>query len=118
MEEEDQNKVADLSLSLGLIVNSDGYVSDVSVEGAAQKARMAPGAKITSVNGRQFSLANLRDAVRAAATNDDPMEIVVKNGEYFSTHRVEYRGGERYPHLARDNKKPDLLGAIAQSKSK
>jgi predicted metalloprotease with PDZ domain len=114
-EEEDENKVTDLSLSLGLIVNSDGYVSDVSIGDAAQRAGIAPGAKITSVNGRQYSIAALRDAVRSAATNDDPMEIVVKNGEYFSTHSVDYRGGEKYPHLRRESSKPDLLSAIVQA---
>jgi predicted metalloprotease with PDZ domain len=118
MEEEDQNKVADLSLSLGMIVNSDGYVSDVSIEGAAQKAGMAPGAKITSVNGRQFSLSDLREAVRAAVRSDGPMEIVVKNGEYFTTHQLDYRGGERYPHLRREGAKSDLLSAITESRAR
>jgi predicted metalloprotease with PDZ domain len=110
--EEDQNKTVDLSLSIGLTVNNDGYVNDVAVASPAQKAGIAPGARITSVGGRQFTVAVLREAVQSAVRNNDPIEIVVKNGEYFSTHKVDDHGGERYPHLERDGSKLDLLDAV------
>jgi hypothetical protein len=48
----------------------------------------------------------------AAAKGDDPIELQVKNGEYFSTHRVDYHSGEKYPRLERNNGAPDLLTAI------
>jgi hypothetical protein len=44
--------------------------------------------------------------------------LVAKNGDYFSTHKVDYRGGERYPHLERMNGKPDLLMEIVRPRVK
>lgn len=40
----------------------------------------------------------------------DPIELVVENEEYFKTCKVNYREGEKYPAMERDNTKPDLLG--------
>ena len=116
--EEDQRKVTDLTLSLGVIVKSDGAVEDVEVGGPVQKAGIAPGARITSVNGRQFTAALLREAVQSAANGGDSIELVVKNGDYFSTHSVDYRGGEKYPHLERAAGRPDLLMEIVRPRVK
>ena len=110
--EEDQQKITDLTLSLGAVVKSDGAVQDVEMGGPAQKAGIAPGARITSVNGRQFTAGVLREAVQGSATGGDTLEFVVKNGDYFSTHNVEYRGGEKYPHLVRGAGKTDWLAEI------
>jgi predicted metalloprotease with PDZ domain len=82
-----------------------------------QKSGIAPGAKVTSVNGRQFTASVLREAVQTAASNNDPIELQVKNGEYFSMHRVDYHGGEKYPHLEREMGKPDLLSAILKPRA-
>jgi predicted metalloprotease with PDZ domain len=112
---EDEHKVADLTFSLGMTVRNEGGVADVVIGGPVHKSGIAPGAKVTSVNGRQFTAALLREAVQgAAADRDDPIDLQVKNGEYFSMHRVDYHGGEKYPHLERDNGKPDLLTEILQ----
>ena len=113
---EDQEKVTDLMLSLGVRVRSEGSVDDVVIGGPMQKAGIAPGAKITSVDGRQYSAAVLRESVQSASTIGDPIEVVVKNGEYFSTHKVDYRGGEKYPHLERENRKPDVLSDIVRAR--
>ncbi len=116
--EEDQRKVTDLTLSLGVVVKSDGAVEDVEIGGPVQKAGIAPGARITSVNGRQFTAAQLRDAVQSAASSGEPIELVVKNGDYFSTHNVDYRGGEKYPHLERAAGKADMLAEIVRARVK
>ena len=115
--EEEQHKLVDLELSLGIIVRNEGGVQDVVLGGPAQKAGISPSARITTVNGRQFSPAILREAVQAAADKDQPIEIVVKNGEYFSTHTIDYFGGEKYPHLVRETGEPDLLELIAQPRA-
>jgi predicted metalloprotease with PDZ domain len=114
---EQQEKTSDFTLSLGMVVrNEGGTVEDVEIGGPAQKAGLAPGARITSVNGRQFTPALLREAVQSARA-DQPIEIVVKNGEYFSTHRLSYGGGEKFPYLERDSAKPDALGAIVRART-
>jgi C-terminal processing protease CtpA/Prc len=91
-------------------------VEDVEIGGPVQKAGIAPGARITSINGRQFTAALLRDAVQMAGNGGEPIELVVKNGDYFSTHNVDYRGGEKYPHLERASGRPDLLADIVRAR--
>ena len=110
---EEQEKTADLMFSLGVSVKSDGAVTDVVIGGPAQKAGIAPGAMITSVNGRPYSAALLREAMQG-----DAIELVVKNGAHSSIHAIEYHGGERYSHLERQPGKPDLLTDIVRPRAK
>jgi len=106
---EERSKLADLSYSIGLKVQEDdGTIVDVVYDGPAQKAGIPPSTKLMAVNGRQFTSTVLREAV----SERKPVELLVKNGEYYETHRVEYDGGERYPHLVRDESKADLLTEI------
>jgi len=39
------------------------------------------------------------------------------NEEYFRSFRIDYHGGERYPHLERVEGKPDVLGEIAKMRA-
>jgi predicted metalloprotease with PDZ domain len=108
-------KSVDLSFSLGLLLKDDGTVMDVNPNLAAFKAGLAPGMKIVSVSGRTWSSDVLHEAVAAAKTGTTPIELVVENGSFTETYRVNYHGGERYPHLERDNTKPDVLGDVIRS---
>jgi hypothetical protein len=40
----------------------------------------------------------------------------VENTDYFRTIKLDYHGGEKYPHLRRDESKPDLLTEILSAK--
>jgi predicted metalloprotease with PDZ domain len=110
--EEAERKTIDLSYSLGLKLRDDGSVIDIAYGGPAQKAGIAPAVTIIAVNNRQFTPAVLREAVAAAASDTKPLELLIKTGEYYETHRIDYHGGERYPHLVRDPAIPDLLSEI------
>lgn len=109
-----ERKVWDFTYSIGLVVKEDGTVQDVAVGGPAQKAGIAPEDKLMAVNNRQWTALVLRDAIQKTANAAQPIELLVKRGEYYSAHRVEYTGGEKYPHLERDESKPDLLSKIFQ----
>jgi predicted metalloprotease with PDZ domain len=109
---EDEEKTTDLMPSLGLRAKTEGVVEDVVIGGPVQKAGIAPGAKITSIDGRAFSPTVLREA----AASDGPLEFMVRSGDHISTHKVDYHGGEKYPHLDRENNKPDLLSDIVRAK--
>jgi predicted metalloprotease with PDZ domain len=111
-------KSVDLSFSLGLLLKDDGTVMDVNPNLAAFKAGLAPGMKIVSVSGRTWSSDVLHEAVAAAKTGTTPIELVVENGSFTETYRVNYHGGERYPHLERDNTKPDVLGDVIRSRAR
>ena len=66
------------------------------------------------MNGRQFTATVLREEVQGAAKTTDAFELTVRSGEYTSTRKVDYHGGERYPHLERRNGKADMLTEIVQ----
>jgi predicted metalloprotease with PDZ domain len=116
---EDKIKGLDLSYSIGIQVKSeDGTIGDVRYGGPAQLAGLSPSVKLIAVNGRQFNPIILREAVAKTATDSKPIELLVKNGEFYQTFRVSYRGGEKYPHLVRNPAVPDLLTEIIKSKAK
>jgi C-terminal processing protease CtpA/Prc len=102
--------------SVGLLDGGDGMVRD-TVEGMlAAKAGIGPGMKIVAVNGRRFSPDAWHDAIRAAKTSPSPIELIVENTDYFRVVKLDYHGGEKYPHLVRDESKPDLLTEIYRAK--
>jgi predicted metalloprotease with PDZ domain len=102
--------------SIGLALHSDGSVAD-TIEGMpAAKAGIGPGMKVIAVNGRQFSADVLRDALKASKNSTEPLELLVENTEYYKTYKIDYHDGERYPHLVRDESKPDLLSDILMAK--
>jgi len=111
----------DVQFSLGIIVHDLGSensdeISDVIAGSPAAQAGIVPGMRLVAVNGRRWTPEILREAIRQAKGGKEPMELLVENAEYFHTYRVDYHGGERYPHLER-NTKPDLLSEIARMKA-
>jgi len=103
-----------LNLSMGLTVDTDGVIGDVLYGGPSYKAGMAPGMKITAVNGDNFSTDRLKEAVDAAKSTATPIQLIVANGTHYQIYSVDYHGGMRYPHLQRDKNTPDLLTDILQ----
>ena len=103
---------ADLRLSAGLLVGEDGTVEDVIHGSPAYAAGMGPGVKIVAVNGQQYSATVLEEAVTAAKNTTAPIELMAANGVQYATYAVDYHGGMRYPHLVRDESKPDYLSEI------
>ena len=112
------NEGENLSYSIGLKVKDDGFITDIALAGPAGKAGIAPSTHIVAVNGRQFTTTVIRDAITAAVADTKPIELLIKDGEYYKTYRVDYHGGEKYPHLVRVDSVPDLLTAIVAPKSK
>jgi predicted metalloprotease with PDZ domain len=112
---EQQRKFINLSYSIGLMVSADGTVLDVSPALPAAKAGLAPGMKIVGVNGRGWSTDALHEAIAATKNVSMPIELRIENGGFQENYKVDYRGGERYPHLERDPTKPDLLAEIIKA---
>jgi len=112
---EDGSGDTDLASSIGLSLNKNGGIVDVVPGGPADLARVAPAARLVAVDGRHFSPKVLRDAIRLAAPGA-LVELLIENGEYFSTLKVQVPAGERYAHLARSGAEADLLAAILAPK--
>jgi predicted metalloprotease with PDZ domain len=106
----------DEPFSIGLMMHDDGRVSD-TIEGmVAAKAGIGPGMKVIAVNGRKFSGEALHDAIKTAKGGSAPIELLVENDDYFKTYKLDYHDGAKYPHLVRDESKPDLLSEIIKAK--
>lgn len=98
--------------SIGLELGGDGTVSDSVVGGPAFEAGVSPGMKVVGVNGRVYTHDVLEDAIKAAKDSTAPITLLVVDDDYYRTATVDYHGGERYPHLVRDESKPDYLSDL------
>jgi predicted metalloprotease with PDZ domain len=109
---EDGRERVEMAYSLGMRLNTAGLVGDV-VEGApASSAGLSPGMTVVAVDGKAYTPAVLRDAVTASKTRKTPIQLLVNNEGALQTFSLDYHGGPVYPHLTRDNSKPDLLTHI------
>jgi predicted metalloprotease with PDZ domain len=108
-------KFADCSYSLGFTVQQDGKFADVIVGSPAYQAGLGPGMRLVAVNGRKWSPELLHVAVKAAQANNQPIDLLVENAQFFKTYSVDYYEGEKNPHLERVPNQPDILGDILKS---
>ena len=118
-----ESKQLNLMYSLGLIVASErgrgaepGEVVDVLWGGPAFEAGLAPGLKIVAVNGEAFDAEQFVAAIVRAQKDKSAIELLVHNQDYYSTVRVAYTGGPKYPRLVRVENVADLLTPIAAAK--
>jgi predicted metalloprotease with PDZ domain len=110
------NRAAAAVYSLGLVMREDGSIND-TIEGMpAAVAGIGPGMKLVAVNGHRYTPDVMRSALKAGKAGSAPLELLVENTDYFKTYKIDYHGGERYPHLVRDESKPDLLTEIYRAK--
>jgi len=100
--------------SLGLRLGGDGAVQESLVGGPAYSAGILPGMRVVAVNDRAYTSELVHDALKAGTKNTEPIRFLVVNDDYYKTCTVDYHGGERYPHLGREEGKPDLLDDIAK----
>jgi predicted metalloprotease with PDZ domain len=109
-------KSIDLFYSIGAMLKEDGSVMDVNPNLEAARAGLTPGMKILTVNGRPWSSDALHQAIAAAKNTTTAIELVIDNGSFTSAYKLNYHGGERYPHLERDTTKPDLIEEVIKSR--
>ncbi len=103
--------------SLGLALKDDGEVKGVVMGMAADAAGLASGMKVIAVNGRKFSEAGLTEALKGERESKF-VELLVENGEYYSTRKLEFPAGMRIPHLVRIEGSEDMLGDILAPRSR
>ena len=103
--------------SIGLQIAADGAVSDAIVGSPAFEAGVSSGMKIMGVNGRVFTSELLDDAIKASKENSQPITLLALVDDYFKTCTINYHGGLRYPHLVREDGKPDYLDELAKARA-
>jgi predicted metalloprotease with PDZ domain len=102
----------DFTQSIGVRVKDDGTVIDSIPGMPAFASGISPFLKIIGVNGQQFSVDDLRRAIRDSKSSSGTIEIVAMNTGSIERHEIRYQGGSRYPHLERVEGTPDYLGDI------
>ena len=100
--------------SLGVHVTAEGVVDDAWPGLPAYAAGISNGMKLVAVNGRRFSVDELKRALAGSKDSKAPLELIVDNAGYFTVVRVDYHGGLRYPHLERVAGVNDVLTTIAE----
>jgi predicted metalloprotease with PDZ domain len=110
--EDTVRKRLNLNLSIGMVLEDDGTIGDVIHDGPSYQAGIAPGMKITAVEGHQFTAEGLKDAIDAAKSSSTPIQLIIANGVELHTYSIDYHGGLRYAHLERNNNAPDYLSEI------
>jgi predicted metalloprotease with PDZ domain len=104
----------DLSFSLGMIIGTgkgeeSGRLTEVIPGMPGAEAGLAPGMRLMSVNGRGFTAGALHEAIAEAKGTNKSIVTTADNGGFVLTYNLQYHGGERYPHLVRNNTQADLL---------
>jgi predicted metalloprotease with PDZ domain len=103
--------------SIGLQVGADGTVNDSIVGSPAFEAGISSGMKIVGVNGRIFNPELLSEAIKDAKDSSKSIALLVVVDDYYRTCTINYHGGPRYPHLVRDDAKPDYLGDLIKARA-
>jgi predicted metalloprotease with PDZ domain len=98
--------------SIGLQVGQDGSVADSMVGSPAFEAGISSQMKIVGVNGRVFTSELLEDAVKDAKDSSKLITLLVVVDDYYRTATINYHDGPRYPHLVREEGKPDYLDEL------
>jgi predicted metalloprotease with PDZ domain len=115
---EKSRNFVDARFSIGLALDDKGGVHDVIADSPAWKAGIAPGTILAAVNGRKFNPDILRDALKDGKDKGPNIELLIVNGDYYKSYTLNYHEGEKYPHLVRDESKPDVLSEIIKPVAK
>ena len=97
-------------------MRDDGSITDTIEAKSPAKAGIGPGMKVVAVNGRRYSPDVLRDAIKSARRQRARHRSVGREYRLLQDLQLDYTDGEMYPHLVRDESKPDLLTEILKSK--
>jgi hypothetical protein len=73
--------------------------------------------QLVAVNGRKYTAQVLDAAIAAAHAEHKPIELLVENGDFYRTLRVEYYDGARYPHLTRIDGRADTLSDALRART-
>jgi len=103
--------------SIGLQVGADGAVADSIVGSPAFESGISSGMKIVGVNGRVFKPELLEDAIKDAKDSSKPITLLAVVDEYYRTCTINYHDGPRYPHLVREEGKPDYLDELIKARA-
>jgi predicted metalloprotease with PDZ domain len=113
---EKSRKITNLMFGIGFTVNKDAVLTEVQWDGPAFKAGLAEGTTIVAINGQAYDEDDLKEAITAAKTSPEPIELLVKTKNEYRTVRIDYHDGLRYPRFERVTATPARLDDILAAK--
>jgi predicted metalloprotease with PDZ domain len=99
LQHEHDDGATDFMFSIGLAVDDKGVVRSLAWQGPAFRAGLGIGTHIVGVGDANFSIDNLRNAIRGSSR--EPIRLRVDTAGEQATMEIPYRGPLRYPHLQR-----------------
>jgi predicted metalloprotease with PDZ domain len=96
---EKNGKELNLTFSLGGILGKSGRITSVVWDGPLFNAGLSVGAEIIGVNGRVYAEDEIKEAIKAANGNKEPIHLIIKSGGRVRDVAVQWNGGLRYPRL-------------------
>jgi predicted metalloprotease with PDZ domain len=109
---ESDDRGVDAWYSLGMTTSGES-IKDVLRDSPAYRAGLGPSMKLIAVNGRRESDEVLRKAIQGTRSGV-PVELIVDNDGYIKVVKLDYQGGERYPHLVPQGDAAPYLDQIVQ----
>jgi len=103
--------------TVGLQLSENGEVNDSVVGGPAFNAGITSGMRVVGVNGRVYTHDLLEDAIKTSEDTTNPITLLVVDDDYYKTATIDYHGGEKYPHLVRDESKPDYIDELVNARA-
>ncbi len=102
----------DLAYCLGLRVIGDGTLTEVFWGSPAFDAGLTKGMGLVAVNDLAYKPERLEAALRANRDGSTPLRLLVKDGDFYRSVTIDWRGGLRYPRLERVPGTPDRLADV------
>jgi len=99
----------DFSYSLGFTVNKNHGLREVRWGSPAYDAGLSTAVELIAVDGQAYKVERLKAAITAAKTSKAPIQLLVKDGDFYRTVSIAYSGGLRYPKLERIDGVEDRL---------
>lgn len=106
-----EDRADDYAYSLGLYLKKDGRVDGVLWGSPAYQAGLSKALQLVAVNGQAYKAERLSEAITANKNGRATLVLLLKEGEFYRSVTLDYRGGLRYPRLERIPDTPDRLDA-------
>lgn len=97
---------------LGVTVGVDGVISELALNGSAVIAGIAPGSKVTAMDGAAFGLPAL--VAKLSQPGSAKIVLEVERAGKRKSLEISYAGGPFVPHLEPISGQPSLLDSIAR----
>jgi predicted metalloprotease with PDZ domain len=109
---ERDRELVDLTYSIGATFSNAGNVTGVQWNSPLFNEGVTVGAQVLAVNGRAWSAAGLRDAIRDAKGGREPIRLTIRKGDEYREVPLRYFDGLRYPALERTGAGPSTLDQL------